>query len=212
MKLKIDDFSKLTLRKFYEIDKLKNTEDVVDYEIGVIAILCDCTTNDILELPIGEYKQLRAEAQFLANFPDIKPNCPDNITINGKKYDIMRDLDKVTTAQYIDFQSYLKMENNVQYVLSCFLIPEGKKYMSGYNIDEVINDILELDIKSALSVCFFFTSLYLLSISSILHSLESRLKKQIRKTKDKEMREKLMSLRTQIDSLINGDGYIMSKR
>lgn len=207
IELKIKSFKDMSLKTYYDIDKLKNKEiDAVDFEIELISILCECSVNDILDLPISQYQALRAEAQFVADFPDIVPNCPDNMTINGHKYAISKDLSKVTTAQYIDFQNYLKMENNVQYVLSCFLIPEGKKYGQGYNVDDVINDIMDLDIIDALTVCFFFINLYLTSIKVILHSLESKMKKEIKKTKNKEMKKQLTKKLEEIHSLINGVG------
>lgn len=207
IELKIKSFKDMSLKTYYDIDKLKNKEiDAVDFEIELISILCECSVNDILDLPISQYQALRAEAQFVADFPDIVPNCPDNMTINGHKYAISKDLSKVTTAQYIDFQNYLKMENNVQYVLSCFLIPEGKKYGQGYNVDDVINDIMDLDIIDALTVCFFFINLYLTSIKVILHSLESKMKKEIKKTKNKEMKKQLTKKLEEIHLLINGVG------
>lgn len=207
IELKIKSFKEMSLKTYYELDKLKNKKiDAVDFEIELISILCECSVNDILDLTISEYQAIRAEAQFVADFPDIVPNCPDNMTINGHKYAISKDLSKVTTAQYIDFQNYLKMENNVQYVLSCFLIPEGKKYGQGYNVDDVINDIMDLDIIDALTVCFFFINLYLTSIKVILHSLESKTKKEIKKTKNKEMKKQLMKKLEEIHLLINGVG------
>lgn len=207
IELKIKSFKDMSLKTYYELDKLKNKKiDAVDFEIELISILCGCSVDDILDLPISQYQALRAEAQFVADFPDIVPNCPDNMTINGHKYAISKDLSKVTTAQYIDFQNYLKMENNVQYVLSCFLIPEGKKYGQGYNVDDVINDIMDLDIIDALTVCFFFINLYLTSIKVILHSLESKMKKEIKKTKNKEMKKQLTKKLEEIHLLINGVG------
>ena len=208
IELKIKTFDDMSLQTYYAIEKLKNdnTKDAVDFEIELLSILCGCSVDDILDLPLSKYQALRAEAQYVADFPTITPNCPDNMVINGHKYAISKDLTKITTAQYIDFQNYLKMENNVQYVLSCFLIPEGKKYGQGYNVDDVINDILQLDIVAALTVCFFFINLYLTSIKSILHSLELRMKKEIKKTKNKEIKKQMLKKLEEIHSLINGAG------
>lgn len=207
MELKIKTYNEMPLRVFQKIDKLRTeTKDVVDFEIELMALLCDCGIVTIMDLPIVEYRELLTQAQFIGSFPEVEESCPDRMSINGHNYVVTKDLTHINTAQYIDFQNYLKMENNTAYVLSCFLIPEGKKYMQGYKIDDVVNDILDLDVVSALGVCFFFINSYLLSIRTIVSYLVSQMKKEVRKEKDKEKKKKLKMVVKEMTSIINGVG------
>ena len=212
MDLKITNYNKMPLRAFNEINKLRKKDcDAIDFEIGLIAILCDVSENDILNLPITEYQQLRAKAQFLADYPkDDNAKCPDKININGHKYNVIKNINDINTAQYIDYQSYLKMDRdeNIQYVLSCFVVPEGKEYMTGYRLNDIMDDILDIDVVTALSICFFFLNLYLTYIGTILHYLELKMKKEMRKTKDKEMKKKMKQAINQLHSLVSGVGLI----
>lgn len=208
LKLEINSFNNMSISDYEKIYSLKdNMTDAIDYEIELLSVLCNCSVDDILDLPIHEYQRLRNEAQFIAVFPDIKPKCPEKININGHKYVLTKDVSKITTAAYIDFQSYLKMENNTVYVLSCFLIPEGKTYNEGYNIEDVISDIKTLDIITALEICFFFISTYLNLTKGIVRYLESEIKKQMKQTKDKEIKKKMKEALKQMHSVANGVGF-----
>lgn len=209
MKLKYNDYNKMPLKVF---NKLKDISDLdaVDYEIELLSILCDCSIDDILDLSLTEYSKIRKDAQFVANYPECEGDIPDKLTINGNKYYICKNLKQVTTAQYIDYQSYLKEgERHFEYLLSCFIIPEGKEYGKDYDIDDVIKDILELDVVKVEKISFFFLNLFLASIEVSVNYWESTLKKMLKKEKNEEMKMKIQESLNLIHSLKNGDGLQM---
>ena len=62
-------------------------------------------------------------------------------------------------------------------MLSIFLVPEGKKYNTDYDIDEVKKDLEEFNVEDAMSVCDFFTSLFQVLYRRALKQAQKALKK-----------------------------------
>lgn len=206
MELKYNTWDEINIRTYKKLMELSNdVEDVIDTEIGIISILCDCSEDDILNLQIPEYQKLRNQAQWIMKKPDVKPYAPKSIKLNSE-YDVYYDVSKLTTAQYIDFQSYLKqndMDKYLTHILSVFIVPKGKEY-GEVPMEEVLDDLeSNISIKMALSMCFFFITEYLTLMKLTLNCLESRMKK----TKNQELQKKLK----EIHLLINGDGLITLK-
>lgn len=206
MELKYKSYNELPLRVFNEILNI-NTTDEAQFQIELLSILADVNENDILNLSLTEYHKLKKQATFITGFPSDNSYAPDKLTINQHKYTVCKNFKQITAAQYIDYQSYLKMKDKkYEFLLSCFIIPEGKQYGEGYNIDDVIKDILELDVTTVVNICFFFLNYYLTSIDSILHYWELRMKKMIRKEKNLEMKQKMQEIINQIHLMKNGVG------
>lgn len=206
MELKYKSYSEMPLRVFNQLTGLSSSNDI-EMEISILSILNECSEDDILNLTLTDYQELRKQAQYIADIPKSKVKIPDKLVIKKHKYRICKDLKQITTAQYIDYHTYLKNDDKkYEYLLSCFIIPEGKIYNEGYDIDEVINDILELDVVNVLNICFFFLNLYLTSTRVLVYYWESRLKKMIRKEKNQEMKKKMKQTLNQIHSIVNGIG------
>ena len=113
---------------------------------------------------------------------------------------------------YVDEQNYLGIENNLKNIVAIFMIPEGKKY-GDYDLDEVIDELYNnMPIADAYSVCFFFT-LQLQSLTkATLYYLERKIKKEMKKEKNKMRKEKIaegLEQIQQVKHLLNdGAGYI----
>lgn len=204
MKLKYSSWDNINIKTYKKLRSVIERTDAIDVEIGIIAILCDCSEEDVENLSISEYSRLREQAQWIGKQPESKAYCPKKIKLN-QEYDVCYDISKLSVSQYIDFQNYIKMNENQEYMghlLSVFLIPKGKTY-GDYDIQEVIDDIEEnMGLRNALDVCFFFTVEYLTLINLTLHYSESRIRKMVRKNKNPEIQEKLRQIR----SMINGVG------
>lgn len=212
MKLEIKNWNELTLEDYIELQKISDRDEAVDVEIGIVALLCGVEEDDIIKLPISEYQKLRREAQFISNIPEIKCKTPKNLMIKGKKYIVADNINKWITAQYIDFQNYYKMEgNNVPYILSTIIIPEGKIYGEGYDVAEVIDEIKTgLPVITAFEMCSFFQTAFLNSIKGTLLYLELLMKKKMRKAKNPEEKKRLTEIVKKLHQtrlVLNGDGY-----
>jgi hypothetical protein len=95
------------------------------------------------------------------------------------------------------------------YVLTCFLVPEGKEYAKDYDIDKVVADIKDyLPIVTAYEMCAFFLRKYLASIMATLRFSESMMRKTLRRERDPEKRRRITETMEAIRSLRNGGGLM----
>ena len=203
----IDNYRKLPIGKYNEIVKLCETEmDEVDRKVKIVGILTGLTDDEVLALPLTDFTECCAKAQFLDK------ECPENlIPAISKSYPVggfnlvpVTDMRKVTTAQYIDFITFSKdKEHNIVEMLSCFLVPKGMDYNEGYDILDVHNAIKEeMSVAEVLALLAFFFGSWTRSINSTLSSSE----RMARRVKDKEKRQMMMERIAELRSTISGGG------
>ena len=200
----IDSYRKLSIAKYDEIKKIMEKDiDDIDKQVELIACLADMDIDKIYNLPLTKYEELVEKTSFLLELPKPKNNLPNKLVIGDWKYRIMKNVEKMTTGQYIDLQTYLKNDMGVAYILTTIIIPEGCEYNDGnYNIDDLQKDIYNnLNIEDAISISFFLHRKLQITIEGTLHFLDWKLKKmekkmpQEQKTKMKEAREMLKGLK-----------------
>lgn len=145
------NWNDITLKQFYEIQDILSVED--DY---TVFNLIDYLYNvDCQSLPIKELKKY--DISFIKEpIPDVK--LKKEYTLNGNVYKSNCDITKVTVAQFIDYQNYVKQPQlRLEDLLSVFFMPKGcKDYNKDYDIIKVKEDLLELPITVANSIGFFF--------------------------------------------------------
>lgn len=206
---KWDDISVELFDKIKEVLNKKGIEDI-DKNISIVSILSEKDEDEISNLPITEFSKLVEQTAFLNEMPKVE--IKDKYIINGKKYNVFTSLKKMTTAQYIDFQTLQKNYNkNLKYLLAVFLIPDGAEY-GDYDIDEVADELYRhLSIADAESIMFFFVMSYRALMQGMLTYSISKMKKEMRKTKDKILKIKIgraIIQMNQMKNLVkNGDGY-----
>lgn len=200
----IDNYKELPLgyyQRILDVYKDETLEDI-DRQVKVISILTKKSESEILDMPIMDYQKLSSTLGWLGRELPETPTRPfDSYRLGGFELIPVMDMRKVTTAQYIDFQSLHKegMEEHFVEILSCLLLPKGKKYCEDYDILDVQNAIREeLNVYDAVSLYGFFISSCNRSIKDMLISLLQEVKKMT----DKEMREKMESqIREQLNLL-----------
>lgn len=204
----IDNYRNLPVGKYLEILELSRDEsvDALDQQVKTIAILTDMSEEQVLALPIMEYKSLAAKTKFLEKEYDGKLQIAKSYEcLDGMTLIPVRDISKITAAQYVDFQTFSK-EGDKYYVetLSTLLIPKGKKYNEGYDIADVHKAIKEsLSVADVISLTAFFLTKWVKSIKDS----QTYLEKVIKMIPNKTVRESLMEqVRSQIHSKINGVG------
>lgn len=212
MELKYKSWNTLPVGKYMEIRNIV-LGDEDNKDIRILSVLCDCGIDDILNAPIGEVVRLKTDASFLNNkFKTTKKY--DKIVIGGKKYNITTDFRKVTTAQFIDFETFYKdFDNNYPQVLATFIIPEGHKYNDGYDALETAELFKsELDIETAENACFFFARNSQRSLKAeLMHLMWETMKVTIKTRKTpigKKMLEIMGMIKQQIE-LITGSDKLM---
>ena len=171
----IKSWKELTIKKYKEISHLEENED---WQWKALAILNDTTYEDIVSRPLEEVMALSRDMHRWINDKPIVRPIKRQYVINGKKYDFRGYPKDITTAAYIDFYNTGRnIPDNLADMLSIFLVPEGKKYNTDYDIDEVKKDLEEFNVEDAMSVCDFFTSLFQVLYRRALKQAQKALKK-----------------------------------
>ena len=201
----IDSYRKLSIAKYDEIKKIMEKDiDDIDKQVELIACLADIDIDKVYNFPLTKYEELVEKISFLLELPKPKNNLPNKLSIGDRNYRIMKNVEKMTTGQYIDLQTYMKNDMGIAYILTTIIIPEGCEYNDGkYNIDDLQKDIYNnFNIEDAISIAFFLRRKLQIIIESTLHFLDWKLKKmkkkmpQEQKTKMEKVREMLKGLET----------------
>lgn len=196
----IDNYADLPVGKYLDILAANEgpAEDI-DKQVATIAILTDRTEEEILSLPVPDYTVLARAADFLRHEDKGEHRLAKRYTLGGLALVPCTDARKMTTAQYIDFQTLTKdgdYDRHLPEVLSCFLVPEGKSYGEGYDFADVQDAIRRhLSVTDALSLlAFFFVSLQTLTDDFL--TLSERATKAIRdKATRRAMRQRIREAR-----------------
>lgn len=212
----INNYKNLTIAKYQELCAVE-WEDMeeVDRQVSIIAILNYMTEDEVLRLPLKEYSALAQQTEFLSKSPEVNKRLPNKIRINGKEYEVVKDVKYMSAGQYIDYQQYLAggdINHMLPYILSCFIIPKGKKY-GEYDIDTVIEELRNnMSVEEALNISGFFMKRFRTSIEGMLLYLRWKLKWTKWRTKDETAKQKIQTAMTALQSLQNsiknGDGFL----
>ena len=206
------DWENISIDKYYEIKDILDDEedDDITKNVKMVAVITDKDEDEVWSMDMAEAGEYISRLQFLNKFelPD-NPNLKFNLP--GYQLKVMKDVSKISVAQYVDFQNFVKLplREGMEKILSIFLIPEGCKYNEGYDIIDLQKVIREnISFRVAEGLLSFFIEKY---GELLIHSLVY-CRRQIQKTKDKEMMEKFKKtekeIQQKLDSLIHLIGCI----
>lgn len=209
----IQNYDALTVGKYEAIMRAQrfNADDINRRNLAILSILTDKSEDELLDLPVPKFRELMDGAAFLRRplrpAPVLKAYHLGEMTLHP-----VADIRKMTTAQYIDFQTFIKQpEDMTAELLSCFLIPRGHRYNVDYDILEVQRAIREaLPITAAEGLLAFFFKTSKQSMINTLRSSAATLKRTNRKKKDMRMIKAIQEIRMSILSLRAGAGRRMS--
>ena len=208
----IDNYRELPIGDYQDILALCKDESLeeLDRQVKILSILTKVDEDTLLNLPIQEFKVLTSRMGFLEkDLPTKVTRLADSYKIGKFELVPVTDMRKVITAQYIDFQSFHQagFEDHFVEILSCLLVPKGKKYNQDYDIIEVQDAIRkDLNVHDAASLYAFFIFSCRESIKDMLtFSLQ-----EAKKIKDKEKRTKMEKQIMQQMMILqsNGDGLL----
>lgn len=210
----IDSYRRLTVGQYEEIQALCKRKDLEDLDIQVklLAILSGRPEGDILRLPIPEYREAVRRSRFLEvsalEKAGLRPAVAKSYRLGDMTLVPVTDFRKVTTAQYVDFQTFAPVvDDQPAALLSVLMVPKGKAYNEGYDIGEVQRIIrTSLTLADAAAVIAFFLLSSKTSIEASLNSLE----RLARKEKDRTMEDRLTKIRRLFPQ--SGDGSPASTR
>lgn len=188
----ITSFSALNLSKFREIQQIvKDGGDWQDMNLRIVSVLSGISVEELCNMPIGEVSELVEKARFLDD-PIPEERVHDKYKIGDFVLVPTFDVQKYTTAQYVDFQQLMKAPDDNQIeILSCLLIPKGKKYNVGYDLDEVKRAIAEhISVSTSTSLFAFFLARLQSSTIATLRSSEGIVKSLQPQTEEERMKKK----------------------
>lgn len=195
MQIKIKkSWDAITWNEYEQIEQIINADIPSDYKaVHLVAVLTGLDIETIESLPISQFQKFIPALEFLQTEPETHKHQFE-YTLNGRKYVFRGKLDEITTAQYIDYRTYMQDEQkDVINLLSCFLIPEGCDYNDGnYDIEQVksdIGDMCWLDVRAAA----FFFRIQLAAYTLILKSYLKKTMKEAKATK-KQIKQMEVSL------------------
>lgn len=202
----IDNYRDLAIGLYNEICEINRREDIDELhkQVATLAILTGMGEEDIYDLPIGEYRHLAEKARFLELPYEGQILTAKTYTLEGWQLQPVEDYRKITTAQYIDFQTFIKdADNKIVEILSVMLVPKGKKYNQDYDIVELQNVLRRsLSVADALSLCAFFFAQFAHSIAdSLTYS-----KKAAMRLRDPEKRKRVLKEIQQQEVLLKSLG------
>lgn len=144
----------ITLKQYLGIQKIYSQQLAeFDQAKELLAIVCN---KDINHLPIKDLDAHLQQVVALLNTPIPQGKIHKEYTINGHKYTLKSKIEDLTTAQFWDFTEYSKQATqNLPKIMACFLVPAGKEYGEGYDIDVVLEDMLQLPIVDVNTIAFF---------------------------------------------------------
>ena len=187
------DWYSISGEKYWQIiDILQADEDDITKQAELIATPDGISADEVLNMPIQDSAQKVQSLAFLNEFPLEEYRSLTTQVMGGKTYDVITDMSKLTTAAFIDYQTYTKLSFRDAYdkILSCFIIPAGFTYNDGYDVAEVQKVIREnLSWPEVQSMLHFFLKRY---AKSFMRSRQFLIK-AIRKEKDQMKREELQS-------------------
>jgi hypothetical protein len=206
----IDNYRDLPIGMYLDICEIDRRTDIDELhkQVGIISLLSGMAEEDIYALPIGDYKTLASKTRYLSHPYDGEVLTAKVYSLDGWVLQPVQDFRKITTAQYIDFQTFVKGgEQNIVEIISTMLVPKGKKYNQDYDVVELQKSLREhLSVADALSLFAFFFVQYNQLIKDSLTSC----REEAMKIPDKEIRRKtLRKIQEQEDLLKSGVGLRM---
>lgn len=197
----IKSWSELPVAKLQEIRSVSiNIEDEDTKVLTIAGILADKTYREMLELPLNETTELIRNTSFLYTEP--KPKKISSVyRLNGTEYRIMKNMNDITTAQFIDYQAIAKESGErMAEFLSIFFIPVGCKYNDGnYDREKVVDDInYYLSAEEALGISAFFIKRCVRLIKRTLFLLEVKMQMLSWRKETREQAKQVMELIQQI--------------
>ena len=202
----------VTVQQFQEIlpiykKTLEETDSikVIDHWVNIIAILADCFTEQVEELPIPKIKSIISSLSWL-NLDKINGNKKITLFLNGKLYKAAKEAKEFNAGRYIEYKTFLGrggLIKDMHFILATIYQPYFK---SEQTHEERAKEFLKAKMSDVYPTVFFYSKVWLNSIKTIqAYGLK------LAKEKNKEAEALLMAtLREILES--DGNGIVQSTR
>lgn len=172
MRLNIDNWNDVSIKKYFDINDILQDEDTSDFDkaIELVAVLNDVSIDDVMRLPVTEMANIWDSLLWLFEFDYPKTIKNKHIKVGRFETQIDTNIANMTVAQYVDFQQYwgnmpTDTPEAMADLLSVFLVPSNHKYGEGYDIDELKDCIINyMSIVDYNTIAFFLLTQLVTSI------------------------------------------------
>lgn len=200
-------WDEVPLSVYYDIVNITEDSSLKDIEknIYLAAILSETDVKDIYKLKMSELNSLLNQLEWTKTFTFNKEFHAKHLKINDKRYDVKVHLNTFNIAQYVDFQTFWSMpesQDKLVNILSVFLVPHGKEYNEGYDIEEVKREIFyNLPITTSQAILHFFCQQSVLLTKAMLIYCNWMMKKIQKSKKTKLSPELIQKIQQMQESL-----------
>jgi hypothetical protein len=197
----------VTIKDYMNYKCILEDRNTTDFEkqLDILALLLSVDRKEMMSWPANQVTPLFDKMKFLTVKPYSK--VEPYYDINGRKFELIMDVNKLTAGQFIDLSHYTKDQelviDNLHLICSTLLLPIGK-YKGKHNPkpdkydSEKIGDISEflyehMPISEALGISNFFTFLFDLFTEITKLYLEAERTKQLSRA-SKMLKQSTMTL------------------
>ena len=108
----IDNYKHLPIGLYEQIQEINRQDDIDDLhkQVLTIAVLTGKEAEEIYSLPIEEYTELAKKSLFLTREYEGDVRVAQVYKVKGWELVPVKDYKNINTAQYIDFQTFSKLE------------------------------------------------------------------------------------------------------
>ena len=208
----IDNLHDLPIGKYLRILEIGRSDaEDIDKSTAVLEVLTGWNASDIESLSLVEYSALASGCGWL--YAEPQPTPIERAYRVGDFVLQPTKAEKLTTAQFIDFQQFAKdVDSHIVELLSVLLVPQGERYGEGYDVAEVRKWIaMYLPTDTALSLIGFFLHNAEQSSKRILTSLERDIKTAPAMNTE-QIQAKARAITLVKASLLGGDGCSTSEQ
>lgn len=158
----IDTYDRLPIGIYEQICAVVDSDpdgDDARKDLEIIALLSGCTADELLDIPIDEFRARRDAAAFLTVQPP-KAKVKKLYAIGGRSCVPCSDVRRMTAGQFLDFQDIAarKGTHDVE-LISCLLVPEGTTYGKDYDVWEFQEQLRrDLSVTDAVALVDFFAA------------------------------------------------------
>lgn len=151
------NWNEITVNEFIQLEQLLKSDIPESYRtLNVVSLLDGRSIDELESIPARDFMALAKQIKFIEDKPTAS-GVESTYKINGRKYTLKADITQISTAQYIDYQNYMKEEiRDITKILSVWLIPKGHEYNDGYDMKQVFKDCGDMKLSDALGISFFF--------------------------------------------------------
>lgn len=183
-------------QKIWDIQSLHISED--EKVMKITAVLAGIPEEEFLALPLVDARAYIAQTGFMYTEPHTH-HTNKFYVIGHHRYRLMRNVEGMTTAQYINYQAIVGRPVNeiIADLMAIVLVPDGKTY-GDYSTEEVVEEIREnLNIEDALSIANFFIRSFEKSMKRMLRFSDGVMM-AAKITANKEQREMIAALQLEM--------------